>query len=172
MSNIGGTEDGRLVPGRDYIIMPALLDDTPFILDSWCASYGRSPAVLPIDPQIFKIEQRALVAGILTRGRTAVARPRSHVTVDGRPARATDILGWVSYEFDVYQNTPIIHYCYVKQVARSQGVAETLVLEAAGVTRQTTAYCSHFTPVVKALQEKTNLFFNPYVLMVPGRKPQ
>lgn len=172
MANITGTVDGKLVATRDYIIMPALLDDTSFILDSWCASYSRSPAVLPIDPQIFKIEQRAVVARLLTICKTAVARPRSHVHVDGRPAKATDILGWINYEFDIIQHTPIIHYCYVKQAARGQRVAETLALEAAGVTRQTTAYCTHFTPVVKALQDKTNLFFNPYVLMFTQDKTE
>lgn len=170
MSNIAGSVDGKIQHIRDYLIMPALLDDTPFVLDSWCASYSRSSAVLNIDPQIFKIEQRALVAGLLTRSRTAVARPRSHLQIDGRPAKATDILGWICYQFDNFQHTPIIHYCYVKQVARGQGVASALALEAAAVTRQTTAYCSHFTPVVKALQTKTNLFYNPYTLMLPTKE--
>lgn len=159
-----GTEDGELRPVRDYIVMPALLDDLHFIQDSWCASYSRSPVNLNIDPQIFKIEQRALVAGLLTRAKTAVARPRSHVQIDGRPSQATDILGWICYEFDYIQNTPTIHYSYTKRNFRDKGIARQLAADAAGVTHQTTAYCSHFTPVVKALQSKTNLFYNPYVL--------
>lgn len=172
MSNFSGTIDGELRPVRDYLVMPAVLDDLPFIQDSWCASYAQSPAVINIDPQIFKIEQRALIAGLLTRGRVAVARPRSHVYIDGRPSKGTDIIGWVAYEFDAISHTPICHYTYVKKVFRGMGVASNLLLEAMAVTKETTVFCTHFTPVVRALQTKTNLFFNPYVLVVPGRKPQ
>lgn len=165
-----GTEDGELRPVRDYLVMPAVLDDLPFIQDSWCASYAQSPAVLNVDPQIFKVEQRALIAGLVTRGRVAVARPRTHVQIDGRQSKATDILGWICYEFDGAMHTPVCHYCYVKRNFRDMGIARQLFADALNATDQTTVFCTHFTPALKALQPKTNLFFNPYVLTVAKLK--
>lgn len=158
------TPDNNINHERDYLIMPATLNDLNFITDSWCASYAQSSAVLPLNPEIYKVEHRATVALIIARARVAVARPRSHVEIDGRPSKATDILGYCVYHWDPMSKTPIVFWTYVKKIARGHGVARELLANAANVTDSSVAWAPFWTPALKRAEKRSNIMFNPYAL--------
>lgn len=71
------------------------------------------------------------------------------------------ILGWLSYE--IKENTPVIHFIFVKEAFRNMGVAREMITRAGiDVTKAT---FTHWTfPVDEIIRKYPDIIFNPYDL--------
>lgn len=149
---------------RDYVILPALADDIGYIVDTWASSYRDSAQAALVDQQIYKTEVRGAIAELLGTQYTAVARPRAHVDMDGRPAKASDILGWVCYGFDKKTFVPVVWYSYVRAPFRLHGIFDNLLHRAAGVAKGSVFMAGFHTRVCRSvLPHYPACFYNPFL---------
>ncbi len=134
-------------------------DDLAFVYDSWCASYSKSPVVGPVQPDLFKIEQRACVTRLL---------PKSKQIVLCDPTEPKLIRGWICYTPPPAPGKlPTIHYMLVKPEFQGRGLARTmtdLVRTACALDATSPMFYSHYTGVMRQVERRLNLIYNPYLL--------
>lgn len=123
---------------------PAEFADRPFMASSWFESYRKGGHSPEVDFGIYKAGQGRRIDTLLSTRLCVVAY---------LPEEGTEILGWLCREV----KQPTMHYVYVKQAYRRNGVA-TFLLEALG---RPTDY-THQTRAAKFL--KPAMQFNPYHL--------
>ena len=139
-------------------IRPACTDDLPLLLNSWLKSYRNAPAVTTVPNELYFDEgmgQKARILSLLGECETRVAcDPEDHEVV----------YGWITFEPTLDLPT-IVHYAYVKQAYRRQGIG-TALLRDAGVVGDAPFWISHETPVVNVIRRNgLNCVHNPFVHM-------
>lgn len=134
-------------------------DDLAFIYDSWCASYSKSPIVGPVTPDLFKIEQRALITKLLPRSKQMILCD----TQDPRLIR-----GWICFSAaPAGAKLPTIHYMLVKPEFQGQGLGRKMVdmvREVFAMDPTSPIFTSHYTGVMRQVERRLNLIYNPYLL--------
>lgn len=103
----------RLRPGQ-----PA---DLRLVLDSWARSYRRSPWAGTVPGSLWNDVVRRSITAILARG---------SLTVAVHPEDDALILGWIAWEDG--PSGVIVHYTYVKDPWRQDGVASELLEHVTG----------------------------------------
>lgn len=99
-------------------------DELPLIYDSWTKSYRKSPWAGTIPNNLFEQVQRACIQGVLVHGAHIVVAlaPQVPGVFEGRR-----VMGWICYESSI----EVVHYFYVKNDFRGQGIAKALIEHAA-----------------------------------------
>lgn len=113
-------------------------NDWPFITDSWEKSLVHNQRARPSRGWYDRLHLR--IARLRERGAT--------FKVAFNPRDPGQILGWVCYEL------PVVHYVFVKQYFRENGVARQLL---ASFAPYQTVLCSEWTPVLNKIS-KTHSF--------------
>jgi hypothetical protein len=140
-------------------IRPMCIDDAPFIIDSWCSSYSRSPEVSRIDEQVFKIEQRNLINRLI---------PRCKVLVACDPDRHTFIRGWLVFEAAREPGgLAIVHYALTKPECQKHGVANALLSNVRTTSPDGMVWATHATHASRWFG-KTYMIYNPYLKFMEG----
>lgn len=131
-------------------------DDVALILNSWLKSYRNSPGITTCPNDIYFSEtmgQKAKIMKLLAECDTSVACD---------PNDPSQVYGWATWEL-MPDTTSVIHYCYVKQSYRRQGIARALASHA-GAAPGTPFWITHTTPVIDALRKAgINCIYNPFV---------
>ncbi len=121
--------------------------DKFFILSSWLRSYRKSDAVKGINNTVFYGQHHQLVETLLSSERVGILYNEEE---------PDQIIGWICVD-----NTPgVLHYVYVKNVFRRNGLANDLIASACPHVQQYT----HLTPVVDKLTRLKLAVYNPYLL--------
>jgi len=119
-------------------------EDLDFVLKSWRDSYRMSHMAGPIPMSMYRDVYDAVLRQLLQRPDVEV-----HIAHARGQQPPDDIFGWICVEYDAWTRSkvvehgqwvdkdvpleqPVVHYVYVKQAFRDQGVARAL-LAAAGV---------------------------------------
>ena len=112
-------------------------NDRAFVYDSWLNSYcDAGVALWGCNRSTFFSRERRRIDSLLSRGAELKV-----ATVIGE---GSIILGWMCAE------PPVLHYCYVKEAYRRQGVALQL-LNAVGLSAVHLIPCTHWTPMAEML---------------------
>jgi hypothetical protein len=153
-------------------VEPARIEDVGFIIDSWCADenvYVGRPD--DMDPEIFKVEQRARVRRLLSSCPAVVARPTpAYWQARGEKADPNRLFGWIVYTFDRATLKPLIHFTYVKGEHRRQGVCAAL-LHAAGYRAGEMAWASHCRLKVARRMKSKGIIYNRFLLDYDPTQP-
>lgn len=140
------------------------IDDASHIIDSWCRSFRRSATVGPVEPDVFKIEQRSRIDRLICR---------SQVLICSDAVDTTRIRGWVCFEAPRGERAiPVVHYVCVHPEHQQLGIGTALV----GLVRrlaqdpETFLWCTHDTAPMRHIRPKWNLLYNPYLLEIDSRQ--
>lgn len=133
-------------------------DDTNFIIDSWADSYRHSPDMRGIDADLYKIEIRALIYGLL---------PKAKFLVACEPGNERNIRGWVCYTTPTKEGQlPVVHYLLVKPDMQNRGIATSMldVVRASSSLDESPIFITARTfPIIKWFAAKRNLIWNPFL---------
>lgn len=115
--------------------------DGNFIYHSWGNSYRDAAlgAWGDIPKATYYKRVRARIDALIRRG--------AEIKLAVDPDDPNIILGWMCAE------APVLHYVYVKEAYRGQGIAMTL-LAAVGLAAQKILPCSHWTPFAEQVAAK------------------
>jgi hypothetical protein len=121
--------------------------DYSFVIGSWLSSYRESDFARPIRSSIYFDSLARLIKGII---------PRCFGVVAVAPSDESNILGWSAW------TGPLLHYLYVKEVYRRNGLGMILLGNAPDKL-----FCTHITHAGRCLVEKTGrkVYYNPYQFM-------
>lgn len=113
---------------------PAKPSDVPFVFDSWLRSFRLAHAAGPIPMDMYYPVYRRVLERLL-------ARPGVEVLL-AEFAGVDVIFGYLVHERGYRrprsdEATPLVHYCYVRESSRQQGIAAGL-FAAAGIGREFT----------------------------------
>jgi GNAT superfamily N-acetyltransferase len=143
---------------RPLVIRSGAIDDVNCIINDWAASYKESPEVQEMDPEVYKVEQRARIFRLLGASKVSVAcDPDNH----------SKILGWVVHGWDKGAQAPIVHYMYVKREFRLARVGTRLMRHIGWVPGQV-VWATHWQPCIRKLRHKWNWLYNRYLLEAPN----
>lgn len=133
-------------------------DDTNFIYHSWLRSYRNRADVIPYH-WYYKIYQ-----GVLDR---ILKRPAARVAVACHPEYSDQIFGFIAYEHT--GPIPTVHYIYVKDPYRSNGIAQAL-LSFALSGNETFNYT--FSPSSHSRVKKRGGSYKPRLVRIPLSEDQ
>lgn len=125
------------------VIRPAVESDVALIYSSWLRSYWNATACnMGIEYQVYQVGQRARIKRLI-----------DHVEIVCSPAVPDAIMGWRCADYSGDRSS--LHYVYVRQPYRRQGIAKYLL----GTwnwqaTHMTSAFARCFPSIP----------FNPYLL--------
>lgn len=127
-------------------LRPATEVDLPFIVSTWLESYIRSPATRRIPKAVFLGYHRQVIDRILAQHGAMVACD---------PGDPDVLYGW-----RVLGGPALLHYCYVKETRRNQGVARALLGSWSHGIRIT-----HWTPACKRARDRgVDIRWEPHLL--------
>jgi L-amino acid N-acyltransferase YncA len=102
---------------QDVVIRPMQDKDTPFITHSWKESYRHSPDAAWIPTGVYFDQMNRRVGNLLLTCKTWVAC---------NPEDSDHLLGFACV--DAHRN--VLHYVYIKDIARGMGICKTLLTRA------------------------------------------
>ena len=130
-------------------LRPATEADLPFIVSTWLESYIRSPATRRIPKQLFLGGHRRVVDRLVAKRGVIVAHD---------PGDETVLYGWICWEWV----PDAIHYLYVKETRRNQGVAHALIKAA---VLDGPLLVTHWTPACKRARDRgVDIRWEPHLL--------
>lgn len=142
-----------------YILRPYKKEDLNFIQNSWGASYYKGAEYNEfLSPKEFNSKHRPIREEILLK-------PNSAVIVACNKKDEDLILGWVLVELPLSSaEIPttkgiILHYIYIKQTFKGEGIANTLLKEA---LKQKPIKVTHMTDRAQKIIRKKASFFKDY----------
>ena len=146
-------EQSKLIP---IVIRLATADDLRFVYHSWIRSFGASNIKHDL----------GLSEWLICRSYEKIIGKRlsdMSVLVAASPEDDTQILGYVVYE--VRNHAPSVHFCYVKDFIRKEGIGGRLITKA--LNGSMSGYYSYpiKNQVSKHLVSKFKLSFNPFHLL-------
>ena len=145
-------------PVPRVLVRPMGIDDASFVIDSWASSYRFSPIVAHVDPNVYKVEQRARIYRLLQNCTTFVACD---------PANPTRIWAWVCFAAPVKAgDLPVLHYVLVRPELQRRGIATSLVelVRQSSADPDTQLWMSHWTSPMYNAQHKWHAMYNSYIL--------
>lgn len=120
-----------------YTFRPYVHDDIPFIGSSWGKSfYNASYYADHFRPRIFLKHHRAMRDRVFERDNLAMI-------VCAASEEPDQILGWVAIEVMPENVGTILHYVYVKELYRREGLAKELISRA--IPNKNPVYFTHET---------------------------
>lgn len=133
-------------------LRPATEADLPFITSTWIESYIRSPATRRIPKAVFLEGHRRVIDRLL-------AKYNAWVACD--PGDRDVLYGWSLCQYD----PAALHYCYVKETRRGQGVARALIGLYDDILPSATLPISHWTPACKRARNRgVDIRWEPHLL--------
>lgn len=140
--------------GFDVAFREARAEDEAFIFNSWLMSH-RENGDWPkrVSKNRYFAEQKLTITKLLAKSRTIVAC-NAH--------RAWQVFGLI-----VFEAPGTLHWVFVKQPYRREGIAKRLALEAAQLLDRARleTVCSHWTPAAAMLrQHGWHLRFDPFLV--------
>lgn len=134
-------------------------EDVNFIYNSWLKSYRNARAVRQMENPAYFKEQGDLIRDMLDT---------CNVTVICNANDSTQILGYmVSQSFD---GILCIHYIYVKQPFRGNGLAKKLVAARDHELGRQAGLYTHHTSIADRLSGQFRFMYNPYLAFKPREK--
>lgn len=129
--------------------------DTDFLYNSWLRSYkAGSHFAKRIRHHVFFPWHKQVIARFLER-------ENAHVLIAHEASDPRTILGYLAWEWGGGTEEPIIHYAYVKEHFRKQGVARRLFIESKIPLDR--ALFTHWTaPVGEIIEKYPSLTYDPY----------
>jgi hypothetical protein len=123
--------------------------DKSFIYDSWLKSFrNTSPFAKSIRDDVYYLGEASKITAMSMR-------PKSNVMIATFPDEPGVILGFIAFEPET------IHYCYVRDVWRKNGIARML-FEASGLSRMS-AFTHWTDPCASFVARKDmELKYDPY----------
>jgi GNAT superfamily N-acetyltransferase len=135
----------------DYLVFrEAEADELNLVLDSWLNSYKKSDYAGVIPNHRYPAVMSEMVAGLLGRGAKLI------VAVEPETGR---IWGWVCFEEKAQESLGVVHFCYVKDPYRKEGLAKALLDKVPGDRFIVT----HRTRQSRGLERYLNATFAPEV---------
>lgn len=116
-------------------IEPAQPGDIPLVMDSWQRSFSRSRHAGVVPNNLWVDTMRSLVTGLLARG--------AKILVARNPDDAWQVLGWICFEADEHKRA--VHYLFVKDPWRRDGIASELLAAALGEPGRAFVTCANDT---------------------------
>lgn len=132
----------------DLYIREPTSDDTNFVLNSWMKSLRT--AVPNIESDVFYSFQKMIILKLLSKATLLVAC---------NPEDLDQIFGWIV--FSNKEGVTVVHYVYVKQPFRLNGIANGLFEV---VRPKEIRMATHWTKHFEILKDKWKLIYNPYLL--------
>lgn len=129
----------------------ACQQDVAFIFNSWLKSNRHSAGLFDVPTPVYFAQHHLLIEGLLKNCTTTMA-----CNVDD----ASQIFGFIVYE--TVEGTPVIHYIYVKEPYRQLGLGRVLT-EQAQIDINKPFFTTHRTKVMRILDQKFPVIFNPYL---------
>lgn len=137
----------------------ANVDDVPFITSSWLRSYRNSDEVKGTPNGQYYHYQHKLIEALI---------PRSIVIVVANREDSTHILGWAVAELT--DQALLLHYVYIKNDFREQGIASQLIQFMEGVEKPPAWITTHRTHGLRRLEKRAEdrcpMFHNRYLAFV------
>lgn len=95
-----------------------------------------------------------------------IRNPESVILVAVDQDDPNQILGWICAEpqLDNDQVYPVIHYCYVKHIAKNMGVMDYLLSSLPFYDPKKPLFFTHHTKAGGKIARKRKYIFNPYLL--------
>ncbi len=113
--------------------------DRDFVYKAWLSSYKRSDHAGMIPDHLYYPVYGAVVAWLLGRG--------MQINLAVSPDDRDQILGFIAYE------PRVLHYAFVKDFVRRQGVA-SILLASANFSPASPLFCTFWTPDAKHLGKR------------------
>lgn len=135
-----------------FDVRPAVVEDTPFILNSWLKRYRDAVHPRLISDKAYYEVQHAVIRKIL-------AAPGLKVLVACDKEDANHIYGYCVAE-TLAEGWDIVHWVYVKGPFRRFGIGKTLIKDATAGTQK--VHYSHRTKLVDLLDRDHAATFNPF----------
>lgn len=133
---------------------PAEAGDVGYIVHSWLESYHKgNPLMRQVRFHRYKEPQRRRIHELLGR---------SHVICACDAEFPDTLYGWACGE--KVESTPFLHYVYVAQLWRREGIARTLVEKLEPLCGGPFENCSHLTFAGGRLATKRGVEFNPFMV--------
>lgn len=130
-----------------------------FIISSFAHSYKRSSWAGTVPANIWHVTAKATVDGLLARGATVLLS----VSADDRD----QILGWICFETGA-NKTPVVHYVFVKEEFRKEGIAHQLLTVA---TKEGPFLYTHRTDDGNLLTRGKQVLFRPWLARRKNLEP-
>lgn len=142
--------------GTPYIkLRPYEADDAKLILHSWMKSM-RGMYRDALDEHYFPGQQARIMK--------ISQQPQTRVTIAADAEKPWYIYGWIVADVPGSDNEPlIVHYCFVKNSFRRQGIGRAL-MEAVGWYPDRYVYATHWNYYLKELRQRIKIRFNPWLL--------
>jgi hypothetical protein len=149
--NLKSPDQTKTVNSQPFGIRPAVETDVAFIFNSWLKSYRNTEG--SVSNAVYFQFHHKLIETLLER---------SDVKVMHQIDDPNEIIGYLCYE--LVENIPVIHYVYIKNSFRKLNLLEKL-LTSGNITKQTSGFYTHITPIVKKLVNNNykQFVFNPYL---------
>ncbi len=106
--------------------------DMPFVYKAWITSYRTSDRAGTVPDHVFYALTKIAINQLLARG--------MKIALAVSPDDDDQILGFIAYEAP----GPVLHYCFVKDMFRRQGVA-SLLTAYANFAPDGPLFCTHWT---------------------------
>ena len=139
-----------------YTFRPYSKDDIPLIQSSWGTSYYKGGSYIQaLTPQEFHATHRPIRECFFMR-------PTATAIVCAATSDQTTILGWIALEKPVESPGVILHYLYVKEAFREQGIG-TELLEMAKKEFNGPVMFTHKTHRASIIMQKKRPIFKEYM---------
>lgn len=129
--------------------------DAPFVFSGWVESFRSAHAAGPIPSDMYRTLYREILRRVLDRSRVVVA-----YNLD----RPTQLFGFAVRDREDDQERPVLHYVFVKQFFRRNGVARYLVQELGISTRDPFVYTFKSQAAKTIARKWTGGCFDPMVV--------
>jgi ribosomal protein S18 acetylase RimI-like enzyme len=130
---------------RAWLIRDALPSDLAYVKNTWVKSFGDSPWGQSLNRAVYREGHSRLVEALTERCAIAIACDTEDTDV---------VFGWLAYEGGV------VHFCYVREAMRRQGIARSLLGDKADVAQQ-------YTHPAGRVRVPPKWVWNPYALAAP-----
>lgn len=129
--------------------------DVGLIFSSWLKSARAGPALVIIPGPVYFAQHHKLIEGYFKT---------STIKVACNPDDSNQIMGYIAYEtvVDADQSLLVVHFCYIKEVFRNQGIASAL-LASTGHELGKPFFYTTATKASENLNRKLNMAYSPYL---------
>ena len=157
---------------EDYSIQLAQVAHVPLIIDSWASDQMVNGVYGLVDRDIFRVEVRARILRLISSCRCAAIVPTAAYTAKQPvPPPASELFGWACYGWDKASEKPVLHYVYIRQDYRNNGLARRLLKEAVAVSPERPGWASFIIPWHRKTARRYGLVYNPFLHDYrPGKK--
>ncbi len=137
------------IEGEKIAIRPMVADDLHFILSTWMGQFRNAS---PIANELYRLRQSELIHAL-------IASPTNRTLVACSEDEDSAIIGWVCGALGGNH----IHYAYVRDAARNNGIARELVKSVLGHYPNRIYVTHRFR---NGVESRKRFIFNPYILRV------